>query len=137
MPPTRRTIRSVAAVIAAGMAFIYFGIGLGLLDIGGSAADRTFLFAFGALAGGAFLLGAILLFWSDRRWVWILGVAFQVFVYWAYVDVSKQRTPPFEVWGITLRIIQFPLLGALVYLAARAPQGTPARRAPGERRQPT
>jgi hypothetical protein len=59
-------------------------------------------------------------------------VAFQVFVYWAYFNVSKQRTPPFEVWGITLRIIQLPLLGALVYLAARVPQRVPAQSALGE-----
>jgi hypothetical protein len=71
------------------------------------------------MAGGAFLLGAILLVTIDRRWVWIAGLLFQVFVYWAYVDVSKTRTPPFETWGITLRIIQLPLLVALGYLAIR------------------
>ncbi len=133
MRPTRRAIRSVAAVIAAVMALIYFGIGLGALDIGAPGGDRTFLIAFGAMAGGAFLLGAVLLLGSDRRWLWALGVAFQLFVYLAYVNVSKQRTPPFEVWGMTLRVIQVPLLGALVYLAARAPQHTRALRGSGER----
>ncbi len=128
MRTARRAIRLAGAAVASVMALIYFGIGLGVLDLGGSGSDRTFLLAFGAMAGGAFLLGAILLVRSDRRWVWILGVVFQVFVYWAYIDVSKQRTPPFEVWGVTLRIIQVPLLGALVYLAARAPQHAPARR---------
>lgn len=134
MRPSRSTIRRVAAGIAGVMALIYFGIGLGVLDVGGSSGDTSFLIVFGAMAGGAFLLGAILLFWSDRRWLWILGVAFQVFVYVAYVNVSKQRTPPFEVWGITLRIIELPLLGALVYLAARSPRRTPGPRVSGEQR---
>jgi hypothetical protein len=122
MPPTRRTIRSAAAAIATAMAILYLLIGIGVLDVGGSSADRQFLIVFGLLAGSAFLLGALLLVRFDRRWLWIAGVAFQVFVYWAYVDVSKNRTPPYEVWGITLRIIQLPLLAALVYLAARDPR---------------
>jgi hypothetical protein len=45
-----------------------------------------------------------------------------VFVYWAYVDVSRTRTPPFETWGITLRFVQLPLLVALGYLAVRGPR---------------
>jgi hypothetical protein len=116
---SRRTIRHAAAAVAAVMAVIYVLIAIGVLDVGGTDADKTFLWVFGAMAGGAFLLGAILLVTIDRRWVWIAGLLFQVFVYWAYVDVSKTRTPPFETWGITLRIIQLPLLVALGYLAIR------------------
>ena len=119
MRRTRRTIRHAAAAIATAMALIYFGIGLGLLDVGGSTTDRAFLIVFGGLAGGAFLLGAVLLTRFDRRWLWIVGVIFQVFVYWAYFDVAKTRTPPFETWGIALRIIQVPLVVALAYLALR------------------
>lgn len=44
---------------------------------------------------------------------------FQLFVFWAYIDVAKTRTPPFETWGILLRVILVPLLAALVYLAVR------------------
>ena len=90
-----------------------------------SEAEKPFLIVFGVLAGGAFLLGAILLVRFDRRWLWVVGVIFQVFVYWAYFDVAKTRTPPFELWGITLRIIQLPLLAALIHLAVRGPQRTP------------
>ena len=125
MNVSRQTVRYGAAGIAAAMAVIYFLIGLGVLNVGGSAADRQFLIVFGALAGGAFLLGAILLVRFDRRWVWILGAIFQVFVYWAYVDVSKSRTPPFETWGITLRVIQLPLLAALAWLAFQKPEAEP------------
>lgn len=115
----RRQVRNIAAAIATAMACIYFGIGLGLLDVGGSATDQAFLIVFGGLAGSAFLFGAVLLARSDRRWLWILGAVFQVFVFWAYFDIAKTRTPPFEVWGIALRIIQIPLLIALIYLAVR------------------
>ncbi len=116
---SRREVRYGAAAVAATMAMIYFLIGLGVLDVGGADGDRSFLWMFGALAGGAFLLGAVLLATLDRRWLWILGAVFQLFVYWAYIDISKTRTPPFETWGITLRVIQLPLLAALVYLALR------------------
>jgi hypothetical protein len=133
MDVNRRRIRRFAAFVAALMALIYVLIGLGVLDIGASNQDAQFLWVFGAAAGGAFLLGAILLLAFDRRWLWILGVVFQLIVYWAYVDVARNRTPPFEVWGVTLRLIQLPLLGALVYLAVRVPRPTAGMppRAPG------
>lgn len=119
MRPSRSTARRVGAGLASAMAIIYFGIGLGVLDIGANEETRGFLIVFGALAGGAFLMGAILLTAVDRRWLWVLGTMFQIFVIWAYIDVSKTRTPPFEMWGILLRIIQVPLLAVLGYLALR------------------
>lgn len=57
----------------------------------------------------AFLLGTILLVFADRHWIWWLGLAFQLFVYVAYVQVSGIRNPPFEFGGISLRIIELPL----------------------------
>jgi hypothetical protein len=119
----RRTVRYVAATVSAAMALIYFLIGLGVANVGGGPSDRTFLWIFGGAAGGAFLLGAVLLALFDRRWLWILGALFQVFVYWAYFDVARTRDPAFETWGISLRIIQVPLLLALTYLALRPPRG--------------
>jgi hypothetical protein len=134
----RRTVRVVAAALSAAMAGIYFLIGLGVLDVGGGSGDDAgFLIVFGAMAGSAFALGTMLLVATDRRWLWILGAVFQVFVFWAYVDVARQRTPPFEIWGITLRIIQVPLLLALAYLALRVPDAraaiTPSRSREGRR----
>lgn len=119
MHVTRRGVRYAGAAMAGTMALIYAGIGLGVLDVGATDADREFLWVFGALAGSAFLFGAFLLLRFDRRWLWILGLVFQLFVFWAYIDVAKTRTPPFETWGILLRVIQVPLLAALVYLAVR------------------
>jgi hypothetical protein len=116
----RRTIRLVAAGLAGAMAIIYFLIGAGVLDVGrADGTDAGFLVVFGASAGGAFLLGAVLLLAFDRRWLWILGTVLQVFVMVGYLTVSADRTPAFEIWGITLRVIQVPLLAALVYLAIR------------------
>jgi hypothetical protein len=117
---TRRTVRLVAAGLAGAMAIIYFLIGAGVLNVGrASGTDAGFLIVFGASAGGAFLLGAVLLTAFDRRWLWGLGALLQVFVIWGYLAVAPDRTPAFEIWGITLRVIQVPLLAALVYLAVR------------------
>jgi hypothetical protein len=122
MKLSRTTIRHAGAVVAAVMAVIYFLIGAGVLQVVTPNEDTGFLFVFGALAGGAFLLGALLLMRFDRRWLWMLGAAFQVFVYWGYFSVAPDRTPAFEAWGITLRIVQVPLLIALLYLAVRPPE---------------
>lgn len=119
---SRTTIRHVGAAVAALMAAIYFLIGAGVLQVVTPNDDPGFLFVFGASAGGAFLLGALLLMRFDRRWLWMLGAAFQVFVFWGYFSVAPDRTPAFEPWGITLRIVQVPLLIALLYLAVRPPE---------------
>jgi hypothetical protein len=122
---TRRTIRLGAAALAASMAVIYFLIGLGVITVVEGQADDPSMLVFGAMAGGAFLLGAILLAELDRRWLWIVGALFQVFVIWGYVAIAPQRDPAFEVWGILLRIIQVPLFIALVALAMRPPEPHP------------
>jgi hypothetical protein len=119
---SRTTIRHAGAVVAVVMAVIYFLIGAGILQVVTPNEDPGSLFVFGAGAGGAFLLGALLLMRFDRRWLWMLGAAFQVFVYWGYFSVAPDRTPAFEPWGITLRIVQVPLLIALLYLAVRPEQ---------------
>lgn len=120
----RRAIRYVAAASAAAMAAIYYLIGLGVLSVvRGQGGDGTVdLFAFGAMAGSGFLLGAILLAVMDRRVLWILGAILQVLVFLAYLNVAPQRDPPFEIWGITLRVLQVPLFLALMVLAVRAPE---------------
>ena len=116
----RRKVRYLAAIAAGAMATIYFLIGLGVLEAvdPASAADTgTDMFVFGLSAGAMFLLGAVLLLALDRRFLWAGGAVLQVLVFAMYLVVSQQRTPAFEVWGITLRIIQVPLFAALVYLS--------------------
>ncbi len=126
---SRQRIRYVGAAASATMAVIYFLIGLRIFDIGGSTTgDTVDVGLFGASAGSAFLTLAILLLLADRRWLWIPAVLIQVFVFAIYIGTSGIRVPPFEISGITLRIVQIPLLLALVYLSVKAPMSTRAPR---------
>jgi hypothetical protein len=123
---TRGQVRQLGALASAAMAGIYLLIGLGVLDIGGSTSGETVdLALFGFSAGTAFLLLAVSLLSTDRRWVWVLAAILQLWVYLIYFSVSGTREPPFEMWGITLRLIQLPLLVVLVYLSWKAPPAHP------------
>ena len=51
----------------------------------------------------------------------MLALVFQVWVYVVYVVMAAGREPPFEIWGITLRLVQIPVALALVYLAFARP----------------
>jgi hypothetical protein len=126
----RRQVRYLAGIAAGAMAAIYFLIGLGVLQVvdpGSAAEGSPDMLAFGASAGAMFLLGAVLLLAVDRRFLWVGGAILQVLVFAMYLVVSQQRTPAFELWGITLRVIQVPLFAALVYLALRREDRQPAR----------
>ena len=119
----RRPVRYVAAMASAATALLYFGIGIGVLkvvDVASPAAPD--MFAFGAPAGAAFALGALLLVAFDRRLLWVLGAILQVGVIVMYVAIADRRTPPFEVWGILIKLFQAAILAALVYLVARPPE---------------
>jgi hypothetical protein len=122
----RLQVRYVGALASAAMAVIYFLIGLHVLDVGGSTTGESVdLAVFGFSAGSAFLVLSVLLMLTDRRWVWILAAIFQVWVSVIYFSVSGTRVPAFELWGITLRVIQLPLFVVLVYLSWKAPQRAP------------
>jgi hypothetical protein len=118
----RRLIRYAAAAVSAATAALYFGIGVGVVKAGDVVGpDAPDLFVFGASAGGAFALGAVLLLLVDHRGLWLLGALLQVVVIAMYVAISSQRTPPFEVWGITVKLLQAVILVALVHLVLRQP----------------
>jgi peptidoglycan/LPS O-acetylase OafA/YrhL len=119
----RRRVRLAAAALSASCALIYFLIGLGVVYTTQTSDERTGLAVFGALAGLAYALGAVLLVSLDRRAAWIFGAAFQVFVIAAYFRVAENRDPPFEVWGILLKVLQVVILGALVYLVLNRDSG--------------
>jgi hypothetical protein len=121
----RLAVRRVAAALCVSCAVVYFAIGLGLVHPAQSAADAGGLLAFGAAAGLAFALGAVLLARIDRLGPWILGAVFQALVIVAYFAVAETRTPPFEGWGIALKITQVAILAALVFLIV-----TPGGRCP-------
>lgn len=123
----RRTIRYLVAALSTATALLYVLIGFGVLTVvEGTATDAPPMILFGASAGAAFVLGAALLLLFDRRALWIVGAILQVGVIVMYVSVSFQRTPPFEVWGILIKILQITILGGLVYLSVRLPESGPA-----------
>jgi hypothetical protein len=79
------------------------------------------MFEFGASAGAAFVLGALLLFAVDHRGLWLLGALFQVAVIVMYVVVGPERTPSFEFWGLLIKALQVVILVALAWLTIRPP----------------
>jgi hypothetical protein len=123
MTLTRGQIRLIAGTAATFMALIYFAIGLGIAQIGtATSGESVDLGVFGFGAGTAFLVVALLLAYTDRRWIWILATIFQLFVYVIYFGTAGVREPPFEIWGLALRAIQAPLLVALIYLSIKTPE---------------
>lgn len=119
----RMTVRYLAAAASALTALLYFGIGLGVLKVvDEGAAGGPGLLEFGASAGAAFALGAVLLVVVDHRGLWLLGALLQVIVLIMYLAVSPQRTPPFEAWGILIKILQAALLAGLAYLVVHVPE---------------
>ena len=131
---TRPMIRHVAAALAAAIATIYFLIGFGALSVVNAKPGDPSLLPFGLFAGSGFLVGAVLLVTADRRILWALGAVLQVLVAIMYVAIAPQRDPQFEVWGITLRVIQVPLFAALLYLATHSAEPHAASLAAQRRR---
>ena len=108
----RRAARLLAAGLSAATALIYALIGLGVVSVVDETSDRApDLLTFGLAAGAAYLLGAVLLLAVDNRVLWILGSMLQVGVIAMYVAVASNRTPPFEAWGLTIKVLQLALLG--------------------------
>ena len=118
---TRQRVRYIAAALAAITASLYFLVGAGVLRVVDSvpSAGAPNLFEFGAMAGGAFAFGALLLAITDRRVLWVMGAMLQGVVLIGYVAAADARTPAFEVWGIAIKVFQALLLVALLYLALR------------------
>lgn len=114
----RWRVRLAAGVLALADAVVYALIGAGAARVLEDAAGAgVSLATFGAMAGSAFLLGAVLLWAFDRRVLWFLGAAFQLFVIVVYLEVAAERTPAYEPWGIGLKVTQAVLLVLLAYLA--------------------
>jgi hypothetical protein len=73
-------------------ALLYFGIGAGVLVVVDEAAtDAPGLFEFGASAGAAFVVGALLLLTLDRRVLWVLGALLRWASSSAYVAVGRSE----------------------------------------------
>src|SRR5690606_235327 len=119
-PTDRRTItRRIAGGLAAAIAIVYFLIGSEVVTVWeGGVGQRQF----GLLAGSAFLAGAVVISFTDKRVLWVLGALAQVPIILAYFDFASEREPAFEPWGITIRVLQVVLIFALGYLASTRPR---------------
>jgi hypothetical protein len=120
IPTDRRTItRRIAGGLAAAIAIVYFLIGFEVVTVWeGGVGQRQF----GLLAGSAFLAGAVVISFTDKRVLWVLGALAQVPIILAYFDFASEREPAFEPWGITIRVLQVVLIFALGYLASTRPR---------------
>lgn len=123
--PQRQRLRSIAVVLAAGVAVLYVLIATHLVTVIDGPAEQVARdqLSFAAPAAALYALGALLLWRFDRRWMWVLGAVLQVLVIAMYFTVAGERDPAFEVWGVGIRVLQFGLLVPLVLLAARRPRG--------------
>lgn len=122
-----RTLRAVAAGAAGVAAVLYFLIGVGVISVGeaanGGAPD---LFAFGAMVGGAFAVTALLLWFLESRVLWAAVAVLQVIVIAGYVIASDVRNPPFEIWGILVKVAQVVVLAAVAWLLVLGSRREPA-----------
>ena len=103
----------LAAGLAALIAMVYLLIGLRVLEVIKPTDDQP---AFGFVAAGFFLLLAVVLLAFRRRTVWVIAALIQPFIIFVYFNLASEREPSYELWGITLRVLQVPLVLALVYL---------------------
>jgi hypothetical protein len=117
-----RELRYLAAVLAALTAGLYAVIATGVVTVLEGPADQVAATqtSFGVPAAIAYALGVFLLLRYDRWIVWVLGALLQMLVVAAYFNVAGERVPAFEMWGITIRVLQIALLAVLVALAIRA-----------------
>ena len=112
----RRRVRYFAAAMAASASLIYFLIGLRVVSVIQNPEEQV---GFGFAAGAGFAISALLIVSVDQRSLWVAGAVLQALIILMYFTLAVERIPEFEVWGILLRIVQVPLLGAVTYLAIR------------------
>ena len=112
--------RNVVLALTAICAVVYFAIGAGLIyhESMRTTEHGPALWVFGFSAAAAFALGVALMLLRPGRVVWTLGALFMVFVIWAYIAVAPERDPHYEIWGISLKVLQAITLVALLGLLA-------------------
>jgi hypothetical protein len=120
-----RTLRLAATGVAAAIAALYALIGFSILTVvdgqDGEVVPPL------VVSAALFAVLATLLARSAPRLLLVAGIVLQLLVLVGYVAIAPERTPAFEVWGLTQKVLQVGLLTLLVTLVARrrAPQGRP------------
>jgi uncharacterized membrane-anchored protein len=116
---TRLRWLGVGAAIAS--AALYVLIGIGWLTVGESTQEATTdLFGFGVLMGGVYAVTALALWFMRTRVVIALIAAFQLIPLLGYVAFAGLREPPFEPWGVLIKVCQVVVLVAAVALVLRS-----------------
>jgi hypothetical protein len=110
------SLRRSAAGVTGLMALIYLLIFAGPLSIGeATSGDLGIL----GVAGLVFAGMALLLWFVDKRWVLAAVAAFQVPIFAMYLAIAPERDPSFELWGVSLRVLQVVVVGLLLTLLVR------------------
>jgi hypothetical protein len=119
--------RYVAVACTAIAAILYLAIGFGVVSVGKPASGQApDLLPFGLMVGGTFAVAAALLAVVRSRVVWVAVAALQIVVIVGYFALASVREPPFESWGLLVKLFQAIVLVAVAYLVLR---GTVARSA--------
>ena len=123
-------VRGVGVAAAIAVAALYGLIGTGALSVGPATTDvATDLFAFGMLMGAIYLATAAALWWWHGRIGLALLAGFQLIPLLGYVAAAGLREPPFELWGVLIKVGQVAVLVAATALAFHAGRRTlPATR---------
>ena len=125
---TARRVRYAAAVTSALVTILYLLTGLGTVAV--TADQPAGVVPPLLIAAALFAVLTVVLLRASKRWTWLAGAALQVFVVVMYVVIAADRTPAFEAWGITVKVLQVGLLGAFAWLALQRPsepEATPGR----------
>ena len=133
--PTTPTIaRIVAAIASLGAGAIYLLIGTGVVSVGRSTQEATTdLFAFGAIMAVVSLAIAAAIWLVPWSRLALIGAAIvELIALIGYVAAAGLREPPFDLWGVLIKVCQGIVLVATVYLFAERDRWTiAARRANG------
>jgi nicotinamide riboside transporter PnuC len=129
------SVRYLSMALSGATGVLYLLVGLGVSASGDVQDDRARILLAAAVV--FFILAACLPV-LNRRYVYALGAAVQVVCIVGYFVIAPSRMPHYEEWGIIIKILQFLLLGSLIYLVVRRarPSGAPAALAGGGSRTP-
>lgn len=113
-------LHRVAALLAAVNAVLYGLIASGVLFVG--RAEQGELGILGA-GGVVYLVLAGVLWFVPRPVVWVGATVIQVMAIAMYLAIAPERDPSFELWGISLRVLQVAMIAVLVTLLVRRLRG--------------
>jgi hypothetical protein len=120
--------RRLAIAAAVACAALYVLIGIGVLSVGESTQEATTdLLGFGALMGAIYGLTAVAIWLLRSRVAMALIALFQLLPLIGYVAFASYREPPFELWGVLIKVCQIVVLVGVSTLAIRASSSTISR----------